>query len=64
MDDDSDEALRAKIAENEKFIEALESGGAHIGLPYEGRSEAKVLDLKRQNAMWQSILDKRDASRS
>jgi hypothetical protein len=64
MDDDSDEALKAKIAENEKFIEALDSGEVHIGLPYEGRSEDKVLDLKRQNAMWQSILDKRDAHRT
>lgn len=65
MDDatDSDDAIRSKIAENDDFIKTLESGNAHIGAPFEGRTEAKIHDLKRQNAMWQSILDRRNADR-
>jgi hypothetical protein len=58
---DSDDDIRAKIAANDDFIAALECGNLHIGAPFEGRTETKIFDLKRQNAMWQSILDKRNA---
>jgi hypothetical protein len=61
---DSSEAIQAKIAENQEFIVALEGGHLHIGAPHEGRTEAKIFDLKRENNMWQSILDKRNAPRS
>ncbi len=60
---DSDEAIEAKIAEAQNLLEGLEGGTLHIGAPYEGRTEAKIYDLKRQIAMYQSILDKRHADR-
>jgi hypothetical protein len=60
-DPDSDEAIKAKIAECQTFLEALESGNLHIGAPFEGRTEARIDDLKRKIAMYQSILDKRQA---
>jgi hypothetical protein len=61
---DSDQALEAKIAEALEQLEALESGGLHLGAPFEGRTEAKIFDLQRQIAMWQSILDRRNAPRA
>jgi hypothetical protein len=59
-----DEDINAKLVEAREFLEALESGKLHIGAPHEGRTEAKIYDLKRQIAMYQSILDKRHAPRS
>lgn len=56
---DSDEDIKAKIAENQVFLDELESGRVHIGHPAEGRTEAKIAQLRRDNAMYQSILDKR-----
>jgi hypothetical protein len=41
----------------------MESGRVHLGAPFEGRTEAKIFDLRLQAAEWQSILDKRNASR-
>lgn len=64
MDPDSDESIKAKIAEAQSFLEALESGNLHVGVPVEGRTEAKIHDLKRQIAMYQSILDKRHGDRT
>jgi hypothetical protein len=61
---DSDDEIRAKIADANEFLRALESANLHIGVPLENRTEAKIYDLKRHVAMWQSILDKRDADRS
>ena len=61
-DPDSDEAIKAQIAECQTFLEALESGNLHIGAPYEGRTEARIADLKRRIAMYQSILEKRRAA--
>jgi hypothetical protein len=58
------EDINAKLAEAEEHLKGLESGALHIGAPYEGRTEAKILDLKRQIAMYQSILEKRDAHRT
>lgn len=63
-DPDSDEAIKAKIAEAQNWLEGLEGGTLHIGAPYEGRTEAKIYDLKRQIAIYQSILDKRHAHRA
>ena len=57
----SDQEIRAKMAEAQEFLKALESGNLHIGQPLEGRTEAKIADLRRQIAMYQSILDKRRA---
>ncbi len=62
-DPGSDEDIRAKLAEANGFLKALESGNLHIGAPFENRTEAKIYDLKRQIAMWHSILDKRDTHR-
>jgi hypothetical protein len=63
-DPGGDEDIKAKMAEANEFLKALESGNLHIGAPFEGRTDAKIYDLKRQVAMWQSILDKRDADRA
>jgi len=64
MTPDSVEDITAKIAEAQTFLEALESGKVHIGAPFEGRTQAKIYDLKRQIATYQSILNKRDANRT
>jgi hypothetical protein len=61
---DSDDEIRAKIADANEFLRALQSANLHTGVPLENRTEAKIFDLKRQVALWQSILDKRDADRS
>jgi hypothetical protein len=53
----------ARLAEAQKFLTALESGALHIGLPQEGRTEAKIFDLKRQIAMYGAIIEKRNARR-
>lgn len=58
---DGDEAIKGKIAEAKEWLEGLESGKLHIGAPFEGRTEARVFALKRDIAMWQSILDRRNS---
>jgi hypothetical protein len=60
----SDEDLNAKIEENRAFLDALESGRVHVGHPSEGRTEAKIAQLRRDNAMYQSILDGRRPDRT
>jgi len=52
----------AELAEAREFLAVLESGSVHIGSPFEGRTEAKIFDLNRQIAMWQSILERRHAN--
>jgi hypothetical protein len=59
--DSGNEDIEAKLAEAREFLEALEGGKLHIGAPFEDRTEAKMYDLRRQIAMYQSILDKRHA---
>jgi hypothetical protein len=59
----NDEDIEAKIAEAQEFLEALESGDLHIGALFEGRTDAKMHDLRRQIAMYQSILAKRHVPR-
>jgi hypothetical protein len=61
---DSDDEIRAKIADANEFLRVLQSANLHTGVPLENRTEAKIYDLKRQIATWQSILDKRDIDRS
>jgi len=63
-DPDSDHDIRAKMADAQGFLEALEGGNAHIGTPSEGRTEAKIQELRRQIAMYQSVIDERQAKRS
>ena len=53
--------IRAKLAEAQEMLEALQSGKLHIGRPFEGRTEAKMFDLRRKIAEYQSILDKNNA---
>jgi hypothetical protein len=53
--------IRAKQTEAQKLLQALQTGPLHIGAPFEGRTEAKITDLRRQIAEYQSIIDK-DAS--
>ena len=64
MDPDSNETIKAKIAEAKDLLVGLESVTLHIGGPFEGRTEAKIYDLKRQIPMYQSILDTRHADRA
>jgi hypothetical protein len=63
IDPDSDEGLKAKIAEAQDLIEGLEGGTLQIGDPFEGRTKERIYDLKRQIAAYQSILEKRHALR-
>jgi hypothetical protein len=60
----SDHDIRAKMADAQGFLEALAGGNVHIGTPFEGRTEAKIHDLRRQIAVYQSIIDERHANRS
>ena len=60
---DSYNEIRAKIADANEFLRALESANLYIGVPLENCTEAKIFDLKRQISMWQSILDRRDVDR-
>jgi hypothetical protein len=53
--------IKAKVAELQEMLGALQSGHLHIGEPFEGRTEAKIADLRRQIAQYQSILDKQQA---
>jgi hypothetical protein len=54
--------IRADLADKQEMLEALEGGQLHIGAPFEGRTEAKIHDLRRQIAEYQAILDKRSAA--
>jgi hypothetical protein len=59
---EGDEDVNAKLAEAEEFLEALESGKLHIGAPFEGRTEAKMHDLRRQIATYRQTLSRRKAA--
>jgi len=56
--------IETKLAEAQEMLEGLQSGHLHVGGPFEGRTEAKIHDLRRQIAEYQSILDKRHAART
>ena len=61
-DQGSDHDIRAKIADAQGFLEALEDGNVHIGTPFAARTDAKIQNLRRQIAMYQSIIEERHAS--
>jgi hypothetical protein len=63
-DPGSEHFIRAKMADAQGFLEALEGGNVHIGTPFGARTEAKIQELRRQIAMYQSLLDERHANRS
>ena len=50
--------IKAKVAQLQEMLEALQNGRLYIGAPFEGRTEVKIADLSRQIAQYQSILDK------
>jgi hypothetical protein len=52
------EDIETKLAEAREMLEGLQSGVLHIGQPFEGRTDAKIYDLRRQIAEYQSILDR------
>jgi hypothetical protein len=60
----SDEDIKARLAEDEDFLTALQNGNLDIGHPSEGRTEAKMAELQRQIAFWQFLLVKRRARRA
>lgn len=65
MDDPgSDHDIRTKMADAQGFLEALEGGNSHIGTPFEGRTEAKIQELRRQIARYQLVIDQRHPNRS
>jgi hypothetical protein len=53
--------IRAKLADAEAMLVGLESGGLHLGLPFEGRSEAKAAGLRQDIARYKAILGETDA---
>jgi hypothetical protein len=59
----SDDAMKAKSTEMQEFSTALESGNLHFDLPFERRAEAKMTDLRRRIAIYESILERRAYSR-
>ena len=52
------------MADAQGFLEALEAGNVHIGTPFEGRTEAKIQELRRQIAMYQSLIAEHQADGS
>jgi hypothetical protein len=54
----------ARLAEAQKFLSALESGALYIGLAHEGRTKAKIFDLKREISMYGAIIERRNARRA
>ena len=50
--------IKATLAEAETFLAGLRGGDLNIGLPFEGRTEAKIADLQRQITQYQSILSR------
>jgi hypothetical protein len=49
--------IKAKLAEAQEWLAALEKGDMHIGAPFEGRTEAKIHELRRQIDMYESMLE-------
>lgn len=48
--------IEERLAEAQAMLEALKKGNLHIGAPGEGRTEAKMFDLRRQIADYRKIL--------
>jgi hypothetical protein len=55
--------IRAELAQDQEFLEGLQSGKLHYGHPSDGRTEAKIFDLRRKIAEHQAILDRHHALR-
>lgn len=55
------EHLRADQLEMKDMPEAFETGKIHSGNPWEGRTEAKMHDLRRKIAEHQLLIEKHDA---
>ena len=53
--------IKAEQVELTEMLEALHGGNLHIGAPFEGRTEAKIADLRRQIAQYQAMIDKQHA---
>ena len=62
-DPGSEHDIRAKMADAQGFLEALEGGNVRIGNSFQGRTEAKIQELRRQIAMYRSVIDERHANR-
>ncbi len=53
--------LKAEQADMIAMLEALEAGKIYIGNPWEGRTEAKMYDLRRKIHDLQLLIEKNDA---
>jgi transcription elongation GreA/GreB family factor len=53
-----DEEIRAQLTEAREILKALEVSNLDLGGERQGRTEARVQELRRQIAMYQSILEK------
>ena len=49
--------IKVQLSEAQDMLAALEGGHIHIGGPFEGRTEAKIADLKRQIATYERIIE-------
>ena len=55
---DVNDQIRETVARLQQMLHDLEGDHPHLGQPFDGRTEAKITDLRRQIAQYQSILDK------
>jgi hypothetical protein len=55
--------IRAELAQEQEFLEGLQSGKLYYGHPSDGRTEAKIFDLHRKIAEHQAILNRHHALR-
>ena len=58
---DVNDQIRETVALLQEMLRDLEGGHLHLGQPFDERTEAKITDLRRQIAQYQSILDKQRA---
>ena len=58
------EGLRAKRIELQDELAGYEAGRLYIGNRSEGRTEAKMQDLRRKIAEYDLLIEKNDASRT
>jgi len=54
------EGLRAEQSEMKDMLAAFETGKLHYGSPWEGRTDAKMYDLRRKIAEHQLLIEKYD----
>jgi hypothetical protein len=58
------ENLWAKRIELQDELAGFETGRLYIGNPWEGRTDAKMRDLRREIAEYDLLIEKNDASRT